>query len=197
MGLFSTLMFCMFSEILRILFLLNLNLIIIVILLLLFVLILLFFIQQHRKSVANAYEVAERKYKNFTEVAKEGLIIHKKGIIIEVNNQFIDMIGYTKGQLIGKHVFFVLDDNSIEDVKENLASCKDYEYELAFRNKQGDIVVNEVIARSHEYKGDKVRVAVCWDISKRKEVEQQKERLMSNLRESNQKLNQSKEFLSE
>ncbi len=119
-------------------------------------------------------EKHERKYKQLSSLTFEGIVIHDNGIIIDVNQSFARMIGYSSEELIGKSLINsdILPEKYHGIVYENLEKNYASPYEVEGLNRDGSIWPLEIESRIVESSGDStVRVTAIRDISYRKKLE--------------------------
>ena len=65
-----------------------------------------------QKKAEKALRESEMRYKILTDITIEGIIIHSKGIIKDINPSIPKITGYTSDQLIGKSIFQLLHSDS-------------------------------------------------------------------------------------
>jgi len=112
----------------------------------------------------------------FCEVAFEGILLHENSVAILVNDQFCEMFGYKREEL--------LESNKIQDliapesqafVRSQIASCALGPYEAIGLRKDGSRFPIEVRVREVFIEGRKVRVVSVTDFSARRALEQKVE----------------------
>ncbi len=125
------------------------------------------------KKTKEKLEKSEAKYKLLSDVSFEGIFIHDKGIIIEVNAALLKMFGYKRIDLIGKNVIdLLLLENYNPFVTEKKESNVPIEV-IAIR-KDGSKFPAEIQSRFIKDKGNKIlKAEAIRDISERKNMEQQ------------------------
>ena len=127
-------------------------------------------------------------YKNVLKSMAEGIIVFDlEGRMVDVNEEFADMLGYTKNELIGKHVdYFSPYKNPeihIENMKpiENKLRTVGYvkNHETQYIKKDGTVVFAEVKISSLKDDKNKLTgyITAVWVVTDRKSSE-------LNLRES-------------
>ena len=124
------------------------------------------------KERTQAFKASENKYRSLIEQASDGIVItDMEGNILEVNNSFIKMIGFSEEEMTGNHVTKFLPE---EGLKINLLRIhelmqgKNLLYESRLVKSDGmvlDIEVNSKMASSHTL------VGFIRDISDRKRAE--------------------------
>jgi PAS domain S-box-containing protein len=119
-------------------------------------------------------EKHEHKYKQLSSLTFEGIMIHDNGIIIDVNQSFANMMGYSAEELIGKNL---INSNIIPEkyhklIYENMVKNYAYPYEVEGVKKDGTRWPVEI--ESRDVKSDDntiIRVSAIRDISYRKKLE--------------------------
>ena len=118
----------------------------------------------------------------------EGIIIHNKGIAIEINHSFEIMFGYTHDELIGKNIIDLIIPKEYHCIiADNI--IKDYAlpYEVEAKRKDGSVFPVELEGRSISSKeGSGVRAVAVRDITYRKEAEQKLKNALRKAQESDQ-----------
>ena len=115
--------------------------------------------------------------RQIADSAFEALMIHRDGIIIDVNAAFTGMVGLPMDQIIGRSVLDFAAQQDIAHVKERLATSRNDLEECAFRAANGTVLTVEVLARDIEYGGKPAKVVALRDISERKKAAEQLEYL--------------------
>jgi diguanylate cyclase (GGDEF)-like protein/PAS domain S-box-containing protein len=117
------------------------------------------------------------RLRQIADSAFEGLMIHRDGVIIDVNAAFTGMVGLPMDQIIGRSVLDFAAQQEIAHVKERLATSRNDLEECAFRAANGTVLTVEVLARDIEYGGKPAKVVALRDISERKKAAEQLEYL--------------------
>jgi PAS domain S-box-containing protein len=98
------------------------------------------------------------------------------GVLIEVNNEFIDTIGYSKQELIGKkssdlNIFIDSDfrQQQVEKLKTNIPVRKE---EFRAKTKDGTIIIGLLSADIIDINNEKCLLTVAVDITQRKKEEE-------------------------
>ena len=127
---------------------------------------------------------SEFQMRQLADATWEGILIHKDGVIIHVNRQFVEMFGYSASELTDRQLFsFLVHEDQIEALKKHVA--KEYlgPYESVLLDKEGGSIPVEIRARMMDYRGRRVRVAAIRDLSDQKKAEEEKARLEMQLRQ--------------
>ncbi len=117
---------------------------------------------------------SEYKFKKLSSIAVEGVIIHDKGKIIEINKAALDMAQYPYQEVIGKNITdLVVAPESHSLVKQKMMEVNPKPYEIIGVRKDGENIPLEIHAKNVTYDGENLRVVAIRDISERKRVEKE------------------------
>ena len=124
---------------------------------------------------------SEERFRLLSGLTFEGILIHEKGKIIDLNLSFSRMVGYAPDELIGKNVMdsFIYPAD-IPLVKEHIENAIADTYEIRLICKDGKILPVELQVNNIILHGKTHRVAAFRDISERRKREKE-------LRESEKK----------
>ena len=124
-----------------------------------------------REAVQLADESAS-KFKELANLTFEGVIIHNKGITIDLNDSFSKMFGYHRNELIGRNGPLLLFPKKYHDtIAQSINKSEVLPYEIEGIKKDGSLFPVEIEARNFVTKDNTVlRVAAVRDISERKKV---------------------------
>jgi PAS domain S-box-containing protein len=102
------------------------------------------------------------------------VLIHDIGVVLDANERFADMFGYTLDEIIGRNVLdFLTDPSSTAEVRARMRAGNEDTYEMIGVRKDGTRIMLEGQGRAAMYRGRKVRVATLRDITERKLFEVQ------------------------
>ena len=113
------------------------------------------------------------RLRQIADSAFEGLMIHRDGIILDVNAAFTEMVGLPAEHVIGRSVLDFVAEHEAEHAKRRFAADGTGIEECAFRAADGTVLPVEVLAREIEYAGKPARVVALRDISERKKAAEQ------------------------
>ncbi|QCE41519.1 PAS domain-containing sensor histidine kinase [Psychroserpens sp. NJDZ02] len=147
---------------------------------------------KYKKSI----EAERLKYSNIIANMNLGLIeINKAGEILMINHSFSELSGYKEEELIGKQgaVIFPFDSKGVELIEEERRKRVNGEsnsYELQIKTKTGEARYWLVSgAPNLNLEGEQIgSIAVALDITDFKNLQNQKEKLLSKLEKSNDEL---------
>jgi len=115
----------------------------------------------------------EDRFRLLSEAAFEGICIHDQGIILDANQQFCEMFGYSLEELQNMNAFNLIAPQSKQMVKEHISKGFLGPYESFQQKKNGSIFPVEIRARELQIDGKFLRIAVFRDLTERKEMEKQ------------------------
>lgn len=132
---------------------------------------------------------SEQKFQILSEAAWEGIAIHEKGKIIEANKQFLEMFGYTHGDLAqGLYLDTLLNPASQVWIGGRREHNTDGTCTATGKRKDGTELPVEAKSRSIIYQNKPLRVWVVRDLTERTRAEKENLDLQKKLAEAN-KLN--------
>jgi hypothetical protein len=136
-----------------------------------------------RKSAELACRENEMRYRLLSDVTMEGIVIHKKGIIVDLNAALARLLGYEPQEILDKNILDLLVHEQDRDiVRKNIVKEYARPYVVRFVKKNGEVVFVELEARNFEINGEIMRVAAVRDISERIKSEEEIRRVNAELR---------------
>jgi PAS domain S-box-containing protein len=126
----------------------------------------------------NALRDSEIRYRRLFEAAKDGTILLNAttGAITDVNPFLVDLLGYSREEMLGKNLWEIGAFKDIAESKELFATLQEKEYvryeHLPLQSKDGHEV--DVECASNVYTADREKVIQCniRDITERKKAEE-------------------------
>jgi PAS domain S-box-containing protein len=132
-----------------------------------------------RRRTDEELRESEERFRQLSEVAVEGIVIHDHGLILDANASFARMFGYELDELIGRNFFeFMTTPESRERILAHIRSGKEGRYEVTGVRKDGSELVVELDARPMMWRGRRVRVGTVNDVTERRRAEESAMRLM-------------------
>ncbi len=150
--------------------------------------------KKYRERMEKSLSESETRYRQLVENLNEGIVMqNRKGAITYANQRFLDMIGYTSGEVIGKPITKFLAGGLLKKQEVKEASKGDAVKklsEISWRRKDGERVFTILSPKPvYNEKGHhKGTVAVLTDITDRREVEKELHRSKELLRKLSQHL---------
>ncbi|MGH7143453.1 MAG: PAS domain S-box protein [Planctomycetota bacterium] len=134
-------------------------------------------VELQRKRSEAALKESEERFRRLSEASFEGLVIHEKGVVIDANQVFADMFGYTVDEIIGKSVFDFTTPQGAEAVRRRLLAEDERPYETEGVRRDGSRFVGELLPRMIPFHGRRVRVTAARDVTERKRAEAERHAL--------------------
>jgi PAS domain S-box-containing protein len=114
----------------------------------------------------------EARLRSVSASAFEGIMISEEGRILDANEQFLNMVGFSRDDLIGRPIIDVIVPQDREMVAKAVQTGREPAYEYALLRKDGQTVDVESQATRAVWAGRIVRVTTVRDIGCGKRVEQ-------------------------
>ena len=114
---------------------------------------------------------AEARYNALLDAGFEGIVISHDGVVLEVNTALAEMYGYTRAELVGKHVRELVAPDVLPKVRQIIASGYTGTYETTAVHAAGHHVPLEARGKPATWGGLPVRVAAFRDLRREREIE--------------------------
>jgi PAS domain S-box-containing protein len=111
------------------------------------------------------------QFKRLCEASFDGIVIHEQGKIIELNQQYADMFGYTLNEIKKMSIEQICAPQMREIVRKSIASGYQGVYESVGVRKDGTTFPVEIRAKESYLDGRKVRIVACKDMTLQKQTE--------------------------
>lgn len=136
-----------------------------------------------RKRTDKALRESEERFRNLSHATFEGIVLHDNGCIIEANEQYYKMFGYTREELADKNILRVLVAPDSEVMMKHKVDSNNFgPYQVTCVKKDGSTFPVEIRVRPMGYHGCEVRMVAIRDLSEQKTAQVQKEALEARLR---------------
>jgi len=121
---------------------------------------------------------SEEKYRSVVEGSRDGIVIHRRGTILFVNDVCQDYTGYRDRELVGRNpVDFIVPEQRamVLERMQRRARGEDVPvtYEITLRRKDGGRLPTEMSASIIDFEGEPAFIVFLRDISERRELESQ------------------------
>lgn len=114
---------------------------------------------------------SEEKYRKLSDAAFEGIVIHQRGLVVEVNKATTEIFGFSEKQLLGRPIFDFIHPDFHQFALKRLNTKDENVYEMQMLRKGNKVFWVELVAREIVYNDDRARVVAIRDISEKKEFE--------------------------
>ncbi len=131
-----------------------------------------------RKTAEDALRISEEKYRQIVETAQEGIwMIDAQSHTSFVNSRIAEMMGYTKEEMQGKHLFDFMDEEGRNITEKNLERrrlgiAEDHEFKFVTKDGRDvwTLMSTNPVLKNGEYMG---ALAMVTDITEHKKIENQ------------------------
>ncbi len=113
----------------------------------------------------------ESRFKALSDAAYDGVILHNKGVIIEVNEALVRMIGVAGHDLIGSSVLALVAKECREEMNQQFFVHDKRMLETSFLRKDGSVFTAELNRGGLSYHGQDVCIVSIRDVSKQRKIE--------------------------
>jgi len=123
-------------------------------------------ITKHRLAERQVRE-SQARLDKFMQATVEGILFHREGLMTDVNPPLCAMLGYAPEELIGQHVLSFVAQDELAKVSEVMRLARELRYETVILHRDGTRVPVELIMRTMERDGERLRMAIVRDIRDR------------------------------
>ncbi|MCT7986642.1 PAS domain S-box protein [Laspinema sp. A4] len=134
-----------------------------------------------KQQMEEIQQSAER-YRCLAAATCEGILLHDRGVIIDVNRVLAQMLRYEKEELIGTPGVVLVTPEYREIVAENIQNQSDRPYLVVALRKDGSTFPAELHPKMIDYQNRLVRVVTVRDITERNQVEEELRQARDQLR---------------
>lgn len=126
----------------------------------------------YRHGAEKVLQESEERFRRLAEASFEGIVVHEKGLALDMNDRLARMLGYYPEELIGTNILALVTPESRQLVEKSIRSGAEGPYEIVLMRKDGSTFTAEMMGRSIPFLGHTARVAAVRDITLRKQMEQ-------------------------
>ena len=129
-------------------------------------------------------EIAWRRM--LVEQSRDGIVVLDRDCkVFEANRRYADMLGYTMDEVRNLYVWdwdFLFPKEKLIEMIRSVDAAGDH-FETRHHRKDGTVIDVEISTNGAVYKGQKLVFCVCRDITERKRSEEERERLIREIKE--------------
>ncbi|MCX6555160.1 MAG: PAS domain S-box protein, partial [Candidatus Aminicenantes bacterium] len=143
-----------------------------------------------RKRAEQALQESEERFRQLSSLTSEGIMIHEGGVILDANQAFAELAGYSKADnLIGKNGVEIISftAESRQHIIDSLRTGSTETFEVELVKSDGSILSAETHGKEINYRGRQASLVSMRDITERKQAESQREAALEVLRESEER----------
>ncbi len=116
---------------------------------------------------------SEERFRALSGAAFEGIAIHDRGKILEINQTLADMFGCEPSEIVGKKISELFAPEFRESLYEYILSGTEEHNETVGLKRDGSTFSAEVCSRAIDYQGRTFRALAVRDITERKQAEEE------------------------
>lgn len=125
------------------------------------------------KNYEATIKESEERFKLLSEATIEGIALSKDGVILDVNDRFLEIYGFeNRDEVIGKEIIQFTVEEERDLISERLKQEKNETKEFHHYKKNGDIIIVESRAETIPFHNEKIKVSVLNDVTNRKKAEE-------------------------
>ncbi|MDP6815209.1 MAG: PAS-domain containing protein [Alphaproteobacteria bacterium] len=124
-----------------------------------------------RKQAEEALRESEARYRTLSDLTNEGVCIHDDGVIVEANQAYAQMHGYTVAEMIGRDVRDLTAPEARARVADNIAANPEDSYESVNLRRDGRPFPTEVKGMPISYQGRALRAARVRDLTEQRRAQ--------------------------
>jgi PAS domain S-box-containing protein len=126
-----------------------------------------------RKRAETELRESEARFHRLSDATFEAVTIHKRGVLLNANDQYFKMFGYTPDELLGKQALpLTVAPEALAYMMKQVESGGLGPYESIGVRKDGTRFPMEIRVREAEHEGQRIRVGAIRDITERKRAEE-------------------------
>jgi len=129
-------------------------------------------LEQLRRELARSRE-SEARYRSLFQASFEGLLLHDRGVVLDVNAAAASMLGYTPQELIGRHPLELAAPESKSLAEQVLRQPTQAPLEATVLRKDGSRLLLEVAGRSFPEQGRTLRLVAVRDLTEKKKLQEE------------------------
>ena len=148
-------------------------------------------VDEFNKLTASFYEMAESlsasqealkksedRFKTLSEVAFEGIMLHRDETVIDVNDSLARLFGYDRREMLGRNVLELLAPlESQALLRRHFSEHVELPLEFEARRENGEHFPAEIESRDFSKDGEAFQVSAIRDLTKRKAIEAQNQQM--------------------
>ena len=124
-------------------------------------------ITRHRVAEQKVRE-SEERLRKFADATRAGIVFHDNGVVTDVNDAVLQLVGYTREHLIGSQIIQYVAPEHREEALRNVRDGYERPYESEILHKDGTRIPVEFEGRLMPFGGTMHRLSVVRDIRRRR-----------------------------
>jgi diguanylate cyclase (GGDEF)-like protein/PAS domain S-box-containing protein len=125
-----------------------------------------------RSRAEEALRISEERFRRLADATTEAVCIIRGDVLLEVNQAFCRLFGYTEAELVGRSTLEITSPESHAAVRQAIAERPEEPFELLALDSAGEVFPIEIVSRTMQYSdGLDARVASARDLRERRTLE--------------------------
>jgi diguanylate cyclase (GGDEF)-like protein/PAS domain S-box-containing protein len=120
-----------------------------------------------RRLADMALVESEARLEKFMRASVEGIAFHRAGLITDVNPTLCELLGYALPELLGRPALDFIVPQQRAKVAQAMDAAHEVTYETAVLHRDGHSIAVELIVRTMQIGGERLRMAIVRDIRDR------------------------------
>ncbi len=136
-----------------------------------------------RKRAETVLRESEQRFRTLAEAAFEGIALSENGVVLDVNEQLAEMLGWKRHEVVGRSVLEFIAPEHRDAVADSFRTFRAGPHEEVLLRRNGGKVPAEVRVRELADGDRHLRVTAIRDLSDRRKAEEERRRLEDRMRE--------------
>jgi diguanylate cyclase (GGDEF)-like protein/PAS domain S-box-containing protein len=124
----------------------------------------------HHRQAEFALRDSEERLAKFLHASAEGIVFHKDGLVTDVNPPLLALLGLRPGDVLGQPALDFVAPDQRERVGAVMRAGAEITYETALLQRDGTRLPVELIVRTMQYQGERLRMTIVRDLRDRIEA---------------------------
>ncbi|MBI9037410.1 MAG: PAS domain S-box protein [Bacteroidales bacterium] len=127
------------------------------------------------KKAEEYLKESEDKFRFLSAATFEGIVVHKKGIVVDANQSFLKMTGYSKEEVIGENLLdYIPKAKDKAKILINITKQITKPYTITAKHKSGKTFIVELESKNVNHNGKKLRIVAVRDVTQKIKVEEER-----------------------
>lgn len=114
---------------------------------------------------------AEDRFEFLSKATMEGILVHKDGIAIDVNEACSRLTGFKREEIIGMYLLQLVDQKDLEIIKKRLKEKNTAPITITIKRKDGSKFRADIESRNIDYKNEKARLLSIRDVTEKEKMQ--------------------------
>ena len=114
---------------------------------------------------------SEERMRKFAAATNEGVFFHKNGILTDVNEALLAIMGYTREEMIGHNALEFVPPERQQEVTDYMRAQREDPYEAEVVHRNGHSIAVEMVGKTLHLADETYRLGALRDITARKHAE--------------------------